>query len=262
MFPYRTRFTKDIVTEFLPPSLKLRRTSPPSRKTKKVKVAIICGGFPSVPSKGRQLSFFAKRGYWAFYPRYRGTWESGGTFLKLSPDNDILGIVRQLPKGFKTFNGKTHRIRPSAVHLFASSFGGAAAILASRDARVTKVVACSPVVDWLKNRPRGGFDPEMKLDYIRHDFGSAYRVSQAGMARLRKGAFFNPAAHIKSVDGRKLLIIHAEDDTSVYWKPVAQFAKAVGATLMLRKRGGHFSTSILLKPAMDTRIKAFLRTST
>jgi pimeloyl-ACP methyl ester carboxylesterase len=250
MFPLRTRFAKDIVTEFLPPA----------RKAKRAKVAIICGGFPSGPCGGRRLEFFSKRGYFAFYPRYRGTWESGGTFLKFSPDKDILDIVSQLPKGFKTFGWKTFRVRPTDVHLFASSFGGAAAILASRDPRVTKVVACSPVVDWQKLKRSRTYDPEMKLDYIRHDFGNAYRISPGGIARLKRGVFFSPAAHAKSIDGKKLFIIHAKDDASVYWKPVAQFAKTVGATLMLKKRGGHFSTSILLKQGVDAKVKAFLRT--
>ena len=69
---FRTRFKHQIVAEFLPPT----------RPRKKQKVIILCDGMPSMPRKQALMEFLAAKGYWVFYPRYRGSWESGGQFLR------------------------------------------------------------------------------------------------------------------------------------------------------------------------------------
>ena len=88
----RAKFKKEIISEFLP-SLR------PSKK-----VIIFCGGMPSYPGKKNDLmEFIAKKGFWIFLPRYRGSWESAGSFLKISPHYDIIDIIDQLPKGFMVY---------------------------------------------------------------------------------------------------------------------------------------------------------------
>ena len=88
---FRTRFKKEIIAEFLPPT----------RSGKKQKVIILCDGMPSTPRKQPLMQFLSLKGYWVFYPRYRGAWESDGQFLEKSPHEDILDIVSELPKGVR-----------------------------------------------------------------------------------------------------------------------------------------------------------------
>ncbi|HXA84776.1 MAG TPA: hypothetical protein VNZ47_06875, partial [Candidatus Dormibacteraeota bacterium] len=88
---FRTRFKKEIVAEFLPPIRPLKRQ----------KVIILCDGMPSMPGKQQLMAFLAAKGYWVFYPRYRGSWESGGKFLQQSPHKDILDVIDELPKGVR-----------------------------------------------------------------------------------------------------------------------------------------------------------------
>ena len=83
---FRTRFKKEIVCEFLPPA----------RAGKKQRVIVLCDGMPSIPRKQGLASFLAAKGYWVFYPRYRGAWESDGEFLKTSPHLDILDVIGEL----------------------------------------------------------------------------------------------------------------------------------------------------------------------
>ena len=59
---FRTRFKKEIVAEFLPPA----------RQGKKQKVIILCDGMSGMPRKQPLMEFLAAKGYWVFYPRYRG----------------------------------------------------------------------------------------------------------------------------------------------------------------------------------------------
>lgn len=72
MFALRTRFNRQIVAEFLPPA----------RPGRKQKVIILCDGMPSIPRKQPLMSFLAQKGYWVFYPRYRGAWEAAGSFWR------------------------------------------------------------------------------------------------------------------------------------------------------------------------------------
>lgn len=247
MHPFRTVFANEIVAEFLPPARKSR------------KVMILLGGMPTVPAKREMLVHFSKRGYWTFFPRYRGSWESGGRFLRISPERDVLDLVGQLPRGFKDMWSRVrHRIVPSVIHIIASSFGGPAGILASRDPRVSKVVALSPVVDW---RAPSAEEPLGRLyTFVKEAFGGGYRVSRPAWDKLERGMFYNPAAHVSELNGRKLFIIHASDDRIVRPGPVIRFAKKTGASFLLLPRGGHLGSRTLFRPSVHKRMIHFFRT--
>lgn len=136
---FRTRFKKQIVAEFLPPS----------RPHRKQKLIILCDGMPSIPRKQSLAEFLAQKGFWVIYPRYRGAWESGDTFLAKSPHQHILDILDQFPTGLEEIAfGRRFRLAPDQVFVIGGSFGGAAAILLSLDPRVKRVVANCTVVDW------------------------------------------------------------------------------------------------------------------
>ncbi|MGA9977927.1 MAG: prolyl oligopeptidase family serine peptidase [Candidatus Sulfotelmatobacter sp.] len=136
---FRTRFKNEIVAEFLPPL----------RPRKKQKLIVLCDGMPSIPRKQSLAEFIAAKGFWVIYPRYRGAWESGGEFLAKSPHEDIFDVLDELPKELEDIAfGQRFRLAPHQVFVIGGSFGGAAAILLSRDRRVTRVVANCPVVDW------------------------------------------------------------------------------------------------------------------
>jgi pimeloyl-ACP methyl ester carboxylesterase len=136
---FRTRFKEQIVAEFLLPSQ--------PRKTQRL--IILCDGMPSIPRKQPLSEFLAAKGFWVIYPRYRGAWESGGHFLEKSPHEDILDIIDDLPKEIEEIAfGRRFRLSPNQIFVIGGSFGGAAAILASLDPRVKRVIANCPAVDW------------------------------------------------------------------------------------------------------------------
>ena len=224
---------------------------------KQDKVIILCSGMPSVPSKGPLLEFFAKKGYWVFYPRYRGTWESSGRFLKYSLEKDVLDVIDELPRGFKdAYSGRKYRIKHPEIYLVGSSFGGPAAILASRDKRVRKAILISAIVDWTVPSRLERLSWVWK--FWREAFGEAIRFSKKDWDKLEKGNFYNPVRHIHEIDGKKLFFIHAKDDRIVTFGPVAKFAKKVGAALLPLKKGGHFGLGILAEPVTYKRIRKFL----
>jgi dipeptidyl aminopeptidase/acylaminoacyl peptidase len=167
---FRARFKRDIVTEFLPPA----------RSGKTQKAIILCDGVPSIPRKQPLAEFLSGKGYWVFYPRYRGAWESGGEFLEKSPHEDILDVIGGLSKRFRELAfGQRFRLLVDEVFVIGGSFGGAAAILSSLDPRVKKAIANCPVVDWaiLPREEKKETSNASYSAYIREAFGTGYRLS-------------------------------------------------------------------------------------
>ncbi|HKS76504.1 MAG TPA: alpha/beta fold hydrolase [Terriglobales bacterium] len=237
---FRTRFAKEIVAEFLPPVRVGRRD----------RVIVLCDGMPSIPRKQGLAEFLAAKGFWVFYPRYRGAWESGGEFLDRSPHEDILDVIGGLRHEFRevTF-GKRFHVSADEMFVIGGSFGGAAALLCAMDRRVKKVVANCPVVDWgiqARFEKAESSNPNYAA-YIRGAWGQGYRLSARNWAKLRGGKFFNPAAHVEEIPAEKVLMFHAEDDPYVPYKSVKQFAERTGARLRLFKRGGHLSTDAIVR---------------
>ncbi len=237
---FRTRFARDIVTEFLPPP----------RVGKVQRVIILCDGMPSIPRKQPLAVFLAAKGYWVFYPRYRGSWESGGEFLERSPHLDILDVVRGFSREFRELAfGRRFRLRADDVFVIGGSFGGAAAILCSLDPRVKKVVANCPVVDWgiLSREQKKETSNPSYAAYIRAAFGNGYRLSERNWRKLSDGKFYNPAYHARQITASKVLMFHAEDDPYIPYRSVVEFSQSTGVKLRLFRRGGHLSTDLIVR---------------
>ena len=237
---FRARFKKEIVTEFLPPV----------RTGKKQKVIILCDGMPSIPRKQPLMEFLGRKGYWIFYPRYRGAWESGGEFLRQSPHQDVLDVIDELPKGVRELAfGKRFGLSPDEIFVIGGSFGGAAAILASLDKRVKKAIANCPVVDWaiLGAAEKAETSNRSYAAYIREAFGNSYRLSDRNWRKLRGGKFYNPAYHAEEIDPAKVMMFHAKDDPNVPYRSVRDFAARTGVKLHTLARGGHVSTDYIVR---------------
>lgn len=237
---FRTRFARDIVTEFLPPA----------RRVRMERVIILCDGMPSIPRKQALSEFLAAKGYWVFYPRYRGAWESRGEFLQRSPHLDILDVIDGLQREFReSAFGRRFRVRAGEIFVIGGSFGGSAALLCSLDARVKKVIANCPVVDWsiLPREQKKETSNPSYAAYIREAFGEAYRLSDRNWKKLSGGKFFSPIHHAPEMTATKIMIFHAQDDPYVPYRSVVKFATLTGAELKLFRRGGHLSTDMIVR---------------
>jgi dipeptidyl aminopeptidase/acylaminoacyl peptidase len=235
---YRTRFAREIVCEFLPPA----------RARKKGRVIILCDGMPGIPRKKTLVQFLSRKGYWVFYPRYRGAWESDGEFLKRSPHEDVLDVIGGLQKPITELAfGRKFEVNAPEIFVIGGSFGGAAAILASLDERVTRVIANCPVVDWTILRESEKAETSKPYaTYLREAFGNAYRMKARNWNKLYAGKFFNPAHHADEIDAKKILMYHAKDDPNVPWQSVEKFARQTGAKLRLFALGGHLKTEYVV----------------
>ena len=214
-----------------------------------------------MPRKQDLAYWLSKKGYWVVYPRYRGTWESDGVFMRRSPAQDISDVIDGLYRPLRevTF-GKKFSVKPKKIFVIGGSFGGAASVLSTLDPRVTKAVANCPVVDWkvLSNSEEKETSNPSYVGYLKEAFGNAYRVSVKDWNKLRTGRFYNPAFHADNIDPKKLLMFHAQDDPYIPWKSVADFSKKTGARLILLKTGGHLSTNRIV-PKYWKKIEVFFQ---
>ncbi len=243
----RTKLGKDIVAEFLPPA----------RATKKQRVIILCSGAPSVPSKKTLMEFLSKKGFWVIFPRYRGSWESGGVFLKDSPHLDVLEVIKQLPKGFTdVWNNKKYKVNPNEVIVLAASFGGPAGMLASKDKNIDKVVAISSVIDWTDLGPDEPYPKSIR--YFDQAFGQGYRFHKDGWNKLKSGKFYNPIKQLDKIDSSKILLIHARDDQTCLYRSTKKFAELTNTKLVTLPRGDHLGTSLILTPRFYKIFKKFI----
>jgi pimeloyl-ACP methyl ester carboxylesterase len=135
------------------------------------------------------------------------------------------------------------------VFVIGGSFGGAAAILASLDPRVKKVVANCPVVDWaiLPREEKKETSNASYVEYIRAAFGTGYRLSDKNWKKLRGGRFYSPLYHARDITASKVMMFHAQDDPYVPYRSVQKFARLTGARLKLFRRGGHLSTDLIVR---------------
>ncbi len=214
-----------------------------------------------MPRKQDLAYWLSKKGYCVFYPRFRGTWESDGHFMRHSPAKDISDVIDGLSKPLREVTyGKKFSLKPKEIFVIGGSFGGAAAILSTLDPRVTKAIANCPVVDWkvLGNSEKKETSNPSYVAYLKAAFGRAYNLKPKDWAKLRTGRFYNPAFHIKDLDPKKFMMFHSQDDPYIPWKVVAHFAKETGAPLVLLKKGGHLSTNRTL-PKYWKKIEAFFR---
>jgi dipeptidyl aminopeptidase/acylaminoacyl peptidase len=221
------------------------------------KAIVICDGAPGVPSKNKLGQFFARKGYWVFHPRYRGTWESKGEFLKQSPVRDVDDVINALSSGFRdAATGVQYYLDIREVTVVGASFGGAAAIMSTINPLVVKAVAVAPVVDWAVATKEEPF--EKFVSEITDGFPGAYRAPLSSYKKLLKKKFYNPVDHVAKLNGKKLFLIHAKDDTCVPYQPTKKLAKKIGATYVERIRGGHLGSGIVMEKDFWSRIAKFL----
>ncbi len=243
----RTRFG-DIVVEFWMP------------KKASGRAIILCDGCPSVPSKRALGEFLARKGFWVFHLRYRGTWESDGEFLKYSPDEDVLLVADGLNKGFtEMWSGVTYFLDISDITVIGASFGGAAALLSSLDARVTRAVALAPVTDF--RYEKGGASLQEFFRQVKEGFAGAYRAPEKNYAKLKAGKFYNPILRAKEFDSKKLLIVHATNDKVISVASLRAFAKKAKLSqksMRVLRTGGHFSTNIVMQTDVWKNVARFL----
>ncbi|HSE34961.1 MAG TPA: prolyl oligopeptidase family serine peptidase [Candidatus Paceibacterota bacterium] len=246
--PGRTLLRGMIVADFTPPKR-------PSRRG-----IILLGGAPALPGKARVAAFLARKGFWVFEIRFRGTWESKGSFLARSPEEDVRLAIRAIEAGFSDVATRTrYHLDIDDWTVIGVSFGGAAAVLAARFPEVARSVALAPVIDWRARSIDEPFPEFVRM--LEEGFPGAYRAARGAFAKLARGTFYSPIHEAGRIDPAKLLILHRADDRVVPVAPLRKFARLSGVKPVITRTGGHFSTRDLLSREVFAPMGRFLKMS-
>lgn len=238
---YRSKID-DIIFEFSPAENESRG------------VVIICDGFPSVPRQKELLSYLSAAGYFIIFPRYRGTWESDGEFLKESPAKDIEDVINFIKnnKIKELYVGKEFDIRDKNIHLLGSSFGGSVALSLVESDDVNKIIALSPVVDFkMHNKDGNEQDLLWVRDFIKQAFDQGYRFKDECWNKMVSGDIFNPKQKLNEKEAEKISIIYDQSDKEIDYKKIENYASQNNIKTIKWDNVGHISFSKLSKDKLD-----------
>lgn len=185
---------------------------------------IVLDGLPRTPELSSFLNLLCSWGYAAFYPRLKGTWESGGEFLDHNPAEDIQKLAHSLKSGI-VLQGKNFKV--DHVLVLGSSFGGLVALNTSLSEDITSVIALSPVYSMSEVSGIETLD-----SFIKEVFSDAYRYSNQNWKKLlndelisfdmlSKDPMFNPS---------KCTVVAGEEDNQVKISELSTICKKYGIT--------------------------------
>lgn len=209
---------------------------------------ILCDGLPNAPKNKELLETLAEKGYLVFYPRYRGTWESEGEFLKENPVLDIYEIVSLIKQNeiSELWEDRIFKFNIKKIIVIGVSFGGAVALSCAKNPLIDKVIALSPIFSFRAfNINKNEQDLVHLGTFMSKAFINGYRMNLINWGKLVKGDIFNPLNDLDQENVGKVTLLQSTDDTTVNPKYVKDYAKNLGITLKLYEGKGHFSFSKL-----------------
>jgi len=207
---------------------------------------IILDGLPATPTKKSLMMSLSEAGFAVIYPRYQGTWESEGYFLKSSPIQDVsklLNFLKNKKYLIDIYNNKPIKLNINKIHVLGVSFGGSVALGCSNLQGINKIIALSPVIDYrgfgLKNGDQNLAD---LIVFIKKALGFAYRFYEPGIKEFISGFLLNPSSIPENIYRKKdILIIHGDRDLIVPLSSVKKFSKKIGLALKILPDAGHLS---------------------
>lgn len=212
---------------------------------------IMCDGLPSIPKQKNFIKTIANKGVLVIYPRYRGTWESEGNFLKNSPVSDIKEIVEFIKGGCKItelYNLKEFNFNIEKISVAGVSFGGAVSLALASMEEVNHIYAYSPILNFssFSDEKYNCQDLSFLGDFIQRAFPFVYRFNKDDWSKMIKGGLFEPLSLINEIDFKKITVIYGKDDNVIDYRYITDSLKGKNIDFALLDNEGHFSFESLL----------------
>lgn len=240
MIIYRGR-TSEIVFEFVPPEGEQKG------------IAVLCDGIPSVPKQKELLAYLSRKGLFVVFPRYRGAWESGGSFLANPPGNDIEEVMELLSRRSITelYATKEIPLSETPIYLIGSSFGGAVALSLVHNPKISKILAFSPLIT---------FATELyQLEhFMRVGFGEGYRFTNENWKRMASGKLFSPPTKINAGRRESVFVVYDSSDTTIDVQTIETYVKENNIAVMKTNGIGHLSFSKIPQETWESALKWLL----
>ena len=209
---------------------------------------ILLEGLPSIPDGKKIMNIFSNQGFSVFYPRYVGTWESEGQFLKKSPVEEIEDIIDSLINGIK-LNDKVRKFKE--IYVVATSFGGSIALTLRNRPEIKQILALSPVCEYDKIESLSTLS-----EYLKIAFPGSYRYMEEDWQNLLKGELISPARNLENFSERdKITIFGGVEDPQISINQLKNFSQKYRIKFYRFDKKGHLSFSKLSGNVLEEALK-------
>ncbi len=210
--------------------------------------AIILDGLPSNPSdKDQLMQKLSHHHLDVFFPRYEGTWESKGEFLKRAPSRAIIEFIKALRSGI-VLNDKKYLTQK--MFILGASFGGGVALDIASKNIANKTCAVSPVISFKKV-----VGAETLENYLRTEYPRDYRFNSKNWRKLLEDGLW-------SLDNNKIknpsdvLIIAGEGDDQIKKTDIPKFGKK-NKIIVSVYNFGHITLGKITEPMLEEILEFF-----
>lgn len=211
---------------------------------------VLLEGLPAVPQRVEFINTLRKNGYSVFYPRFRGTWESTGTFLGNSLVEDVLEVATYIHEGFTTGSSK-HKF--SSICVLATSFAGAVALSLPKTTHIQKIVSLSPVFDFTKV-----VGIQTLKTHLRDVFTMAYRFEDSRWNDLLQNKIVAPVSNFDPATASQHLVLAGALDEQISTEGLEAFCKERAVKVKIYQNVGHISYSRISENVLND-IFSFLK---
>lgn len=178
---------------------------------------ILLDGIPGKPtSKEELMRVLVNKGFDVFFPRYEGTWESEGEFLKVKPSQAITNFLNEIKTGIQLEGRKYESVK---LFILATSFGGAIALDIASENIVNKICVVSPVISFSKVIGITTLEKHLNSTYP-----NEYRFSTKNWQRLIQDELWN-LDNNEIKNNKDILIILGKNDDQIQEIDILNFAK-------------------------------------
>lgn len=181
---------------------------------------IILPGFPSGNNFEGLINFFYERKYHVFVPRYRGMYQSLGTFMSKNPVEDVIEFVSSLDKGGvkSLWDGQPVEFKLKKKILLGTSFGGGIALgVAAKYPMFSHLILAAPVWDFAEHNKNGDEQDLNKMaEFVQKAYKNCYRFKFKDlMKKMAKFEELKPDYYITKLENVPVLAMHDPNDTTV-----------------------------------------------
>lgn len=209
---------------------------------------ILLDGLPSNPSsKDGLMKKLSEQNYDVFFPRYEGSWESVGEFLKRSPSESIAEFIEALKTGIDI---KSRKYIAKKVFILGASFGGGVALdIASRNI-VDKTCVTSPVICFKNVNGINTLE-----DYLKTVHDKSYRFNSLGWQKLLNDKMWD-LDNVNIQKPKNVLIIAGKDDDQINEVDLVKFGKKNRVRVSIYEFG-HITLSKITEKMFEEILRFF-----
>lgn len=213
---------------------------------------IILPGFPVRNFYDELIGLFYEHGYHVFVPRYRGSYQSSGSFLSKNPVDDVIFFMEHLAKGNvkNLLDMKQQSFSVNKKLLLGSSFGGAIACgVAAKHPVFSHLILAAPVWDFAKQNERGDEQDLKKLTaFVKRAYKNCYRFMFDDVTRrLSRFHELKPEYYLPLLQKMPVLVLHDPNDKIVAFRHTKEMIAKLPRATLIEHYFGHGAVEVPLR---------------